>query len=258
MKAREIREHFLQHADWVDRDRTVDTFKHGDPEVEVRSAAVMWMLTNEAVERVRELGANLVVAHEPTFFGHFDDAEEVKDDPVYLAKRRRLDEAGLTVLRIHDSWDVWPEIGVGASLARLLGLRLAQERDPVRRCYAVEPTTLEGFARSVRAKLGMDAVSMMGDPGRMVRRVGLAFGMIAGIPSMQAFLAMKPDVILAGELCHWRDVRYLEDAGAALVLTDHAASENPGMKSLAQFLEKQFRIPAHYVEVGSPFRTVTA
>jgi len=109
MKAREIQEFFLSHADWVDRARTVDTFKHGDPNVEVRSVAVTWMLTMETIDKVRNLGANLVVTHEPTFWDHFDDPAQVKDDPLYPAKLRKLDEAGLTVLRLHDSWTPGPK-----------------------------------------------------------------------------------------------------------------------------------------------------
>ena len=122
MKASQIRESIVSRADWVDKAKTVDTFKHGDPEIEVTSAAVTWMLTMDAIDEAERLGVNFVITHEPTFYSHYDDVELVKDDAIYHAKRKRLDEAGLTVLRIHDSWDSWPEIGVGATLAALLEL----------------------------------------------------------------------------------------------------------------------------------------
>lgn len=256
MKAREIREYFRQHADWVNWEKSVDTFKMGDPDVEVESAAVLWMLTLEALDEVKALGADLVVTHEPTFFDHFDDVTQVAADPVYLNKRKALEEAGVTVLRIHDSWDSFPEIGIGASLAKLLDLTEVASAGRNYKCYSMTRRTLDAFAANVCDKLGMDAVGVMGDGSRKVERVGLSFGAIGGIPSMQKFLSMDPDVIVAGELCNWRDIRYLQDARCPLILTDHAASENPGMRSLAQFLTRQFAIKATYVDVPSPFKTL--
>jgi putative NIF3 family GTP cyclohydrolase 1 type 2 len=255
MKAREIREYFMKHAGWVDGSKTVDTFKCGDPEVEVKSAAVMWMLTVEAIREVKRVGANFVITHEPTFYTHVDDVSKVEKDAVYRAKRKLLDEAGLTVLRIHDSWDTWPEIGIGASLARLLDLEEVEARGRVHRTYRMTPRRLDEFARFVRGKLGMDAVGVMGEGDALVERVGLSFGAMGSIENMRTFLSMKPDVIVAGELCNWADVRYLQDSGVALVLTDHAASENPGMRELAKFVTKQFGVPATYVEVGPALRT---
>ncbi len=63
MKAREIREHILRRAHWVDPIKTVDTFKHGDPDVEVKKVAVTWMLTMKAVDEAERAGANVVVTH---------------------------------------------------------------------------------------------------------------------------------------------------------------------------------------------------
>ena len=158
MKAREIREHIVSRAGWVDKAKTVDTFKHGEADVEVTSAAVTWMLTMDAIDEAERLGVNFVITHEPTFYSHHDDVELVKDDAVYHAKRKRLDEVGLTVLRIHDSWDPWPEIGIGATLASLLELTRLETGDRNRKIYGTkEPTSLDAFAAFVREKLGMDA-----------------------------------------------------------------------------------------------------
>ena len=133
MKARELRDYFISHADWLNPADTVDTFKHGDPDVEVRSVAVTWMLTLNAIDKVRSLGANLVVTHEPTFWDHFDNPDLVKNDPLYAAKLRKLDQAGLTVLRLHDTWDTWPKIGIGPSLASTLDLTEIEGSDRYRK-----------------------------------------------------------------------------------------------------------------------------
>ena len=257
MKARDIREYFLSGADRVDPEHTVDTFKHGDGEIEVESVGVTWMLTMDAIDEAERLGVNFVITHEPTFYTHYDDVEEVKDDPMYQAKRRRLDEVGLTVLRLHDCWDHWPEIGIGPSLAKLLELTLVETGDRNPRIYGTRaPTTLDAFAREVREKLGMDAVQVMGDADAKVERVGLAFGMSGGLVRLRGYVAMKTDVIVAGELIHWQDIRYLQDNKCPLILTDHAASENPGMRSLAEFVQEQFGVPTHFIETGPALRTL--
>ena len=257
MRAREIREYFLSRADRVDPEHTVDTFKHGDPETEVGGVGVTWMLTMDAIDEAERLGVNFFITHEPTFYTHYDDVEEVKDDPMYQAKRKRLDEAGLTVLRLHDCWDHWPEIGIGPTLAKLLGLTLLERGEGNVKVYgAATPTTLDAFARLVREKLGMDAVQVMGPADAQVERVGLAFGMSGGLVRLRGYVAMKTDVIVAGELIHWQDIRYLQDNKCPLILTDHAASENPGMRSLAEFVQEQFGVPTHFIETGPPFRTL--
>lgn len=43
MQAIELVAHMRQMGTWVDWDQTVDTFKAGDPQTEVRGIAVSWM-----------------------------------------------------------------------------------------------------------------------------------------------------------------------------------------------------------------------
>ena len=83
MKASEIRETIIRRARWVNRKTTVDTFKHGDPDVEVTGAVVTWMLTMDVIDEAERMGVNLVVTHEPTFYSHRDEIAPVKRDPVY-------------------------------------------------------------------------------------------------------------------------------------------------------------------------------
>jgi putative NIF3 family GTP cyclohydrolase 1 type 2 len=256
MRASEIREYFISRSDRVNPETTVDTFKCGDPEVEVQSVGVTWMLTMGAIDEARRLGVNFVITHEPIFYTHRDETAEVADDPAYLAKAERLEEASLTVLRLHDCWDWWPEIGVCASLATLLELALVDEGPHHTKVFAVHhPAALDDFAAFVRDRLSMDAVQVMGDGAKRVERVGLCFGMSGGLPRLRAYCAQSIDCIVAGELINWQDVRYLQDNRMPLVLTDHAASENPGMRSLAEFVRGAFGVEAHFIETGPALRT---
>ncbi len=68
--------------------------------------------------------------------------------------------------------------------------------------------------------------------------------------------AGEADVVVVGEMCHWCDVRFMQDNNVPIIMTDHAASENPGMRSLAKLVERELRIPTHFIEVGCPLRTI--
>ncbi len=52
-----------------------------------------------------------------------DYAESIRNDnaPIIGAKKRRfIEENGLGILRLHDTWDLWPGVGITSSRARSL------------------------------------------------------------------------------------------------------------------------------------------
>jgi len=51
-------------------DQTVDTFKAGDPDGPVTGVAVTMMATLDVLQRAAAAGHNLVITHEPRFYGH--------------------------------------------------------------------------------------------------------------------------------------------------------------------------------------------
>jgi len=58
---------------WVDWSKSVDTFKAGSPATEVKGIGVAWMSYTHALKKALELGCNLFVTHEPTYFNHRDN-----------------------------------------------------------------------------------------------------------------------------------------------------------------------------------------
>jgi len=70
MNTNDLRRHLLSRVAWVDQSRTVDTVKAGDPDRPVRTAAVGWIASIENLRRAVELGCDLFVTHEPTFWQH--------------------------------------------------------------------------------------------------------------------------------------------------------------------------------------------
>jgi len=244
MNANDILEHLLSRSPGVNRDTTVDTIKAGDPNREITTVGVGWIACIENLRAAVDLGCELFITHEPTFWEHTPKEERFRTIEPGLSKQQFLDESGLVVLRCHDVWDYWPEIGIAESWWTLLGLTdpvaLTPRRDHA--LYAIEPTTLRELARSVAEKiapLGEDSVSVSGDPERIVSRLGIGVG--AGGPGKD-MIDEGADVLLVsydGEL-YWNTRSRLIELGAAIICIEHGTSEMPGMVNLAKYLKEQF------------------
>ena len=92
MKANDFREHCRQVAYWVDWDKTVDQFMHGDPEAEVRGIAVTWRPQcppargGLAGPELRHFPRRCLL---PPLRGHFSE------DQHHAAKHALMDELGI-------------------------------------------------------------------------------------------------------------------------------------------------------------------
>lgn len=250
---REIHEHFLSKAPWVDPADTVDTVKAGDPDREVKTVAVGWMSTIYDLTKAVELGCDLFITHEPTFWEHAAPEKENRSGPGGIEKTRLLEESGLVVLRCHDAWDNWKDIGIRDSWAAGLGLfdPIAFSDDNWCAMYEVPETTLREFARQVAARvkpIGQDSVQMLGDPDMKVSRPSLGVGC----------LTPKMDMIEKGSDCligtydgHWEYWRMRErfvECGAGVISVEHGTTEYWGMENCAGYVRQTWPdLDVHYL-----------
>ncbi len=248
---------------WMDLDRTVDTFKAGDPEAEVTGIAVSWMSTRFALARAVALGANVFITHEPTYYNHHDDPQSplfglqgVRD------KRRAVQESGLTIIRCHDLWDQVPGMGIPDAWGAALGLGDAVAGEGYYRVYDVAGRTAGDVAQQVAARTagyGQEAVQLIGDPGQPVTRVVLGTGAIT--PLLQYVSDFDPDLAICTDdgFTYWQDGAYALDAGLPVIVVNHATSEEPGMQRLAEHLRQRFPdVPVHFLPRGCLYRLVTS
>ncbi len=109
---------------WVNPEKTVDTFKSGNPEAEVSGIAVSWMSTMAALRQALALDCNVFITHEPTYYNHLDNQDPrdlVWALPGVREKRDFIAAHDLIVLRCHDLWDQIPGIGIPDAWGRLWG-----------------------------------------------------------------------------------------------------------------------------------------
>ncbi len=263
MNTNDIREHLLARAPWVDRDHTVDTVKAGDPSREVGTIGVGWIASMDNLEQAHELGCQLFITHEPTFWEHAAPEQRYRDLPPGREKQRFLDETGMVVLRVHDIWDRWPGIGIRDAWAEGLGLskKVAEDDAGWHAVYAIEGTTLLAFARHVAGKvavLGQDSVQVMGNRQKRVSRPAIGVGCVG--PDLDMIQAGADVMIVCFDgASYWQARQRFAELGVGVIALEHGTTEMWGIEKLAGYLRETFPpLTVHYLALHARPYTVTS
>jgi len=259
-KVQDVLDYIRCVGTWVDWDRTVDGLIVGSAEAEVREAAVAWIPSLAALREAVRLGCQLFITHEPTFYSHGDELGHMHEWPGADEKKRFIEENGLTVVRIHDTWDRMPEVGIPWSWAAFLGIEgTPSESRPYLNVYPVPETTLEELAGKVAARtalLGEPMVQVVGDPEMVVRRVGIGTGCGCS-PLSYRQMGADAGVVCDDGTAYWRDIQWAADRGLGIIRVNHGTSEEPGVAAMARHLGERFPdVQFHHIGQGCRFRLV--
>ena len=242
---REIREYLLKNSPWVNGDDTVDTVKCGDPDRPVKKAGVAWFPSIWDIRAAIRAGCDLLIVHEPTFWEHSAEEQSWRDRGPGIVKSKELAESGLVILRAHDTWDNWPDIGIRDAWATYLGFtKRLREGSSLRwtAFYEIPETTLRGLAQQIADRvqpLGEDSVQVIGDAQRQVSRPAIGVG--CAVPD-QEMVECGADVLIMcyDGAAYWSSRERLSEMGASIITVEHGTSEMPGLMSLRSHLAGQF------------------
>jgi putative NIF3 family GTP cyclohydrolase 1 type 2 len=260
---KEIHEHFLPGSAWEDPAKTVDTLKAGDPSRQVTKVAVGWMATIYDLHRAVELGCELFITHEPTFWEHAAPELKNRHAPGGAAKTQLLEESGMAVLRCHDAWDKWPEIGIRDAWARGLGLAelVCESDDGWSAMYSIPRTKLRTFAEEILARvkpIGQDNLQVMGDPEMKISRPCIGVGCYT--PGLD-LVAKGGDCLIGnfdGTWYYWEHRERFVECGAAVITVEHGCTEHWGMKNCADYVAVTWpELEVHYLDLYPRPWTVT-
>ena len=260
LTAREVIGRIKSHVNLPWQDQTVDTFKAGDPDTPVTGVAVTMMATFDVIQRAAAAGQNLVITHEPTFYGHEDDvsALEREQDAVYKAKIDFINAHHMVVWRFHDFWHRRAPDGILTGVVKALGWE-SYQKPKESEIFSMPETTLEALAADIRKKLDARTLRVVGDPSMKVSKVSLAPG-FGGFDTNRRLLQRQDvQVEVIGEAHEWEIVEYAADAatakvGKALIVVGHIPSEQAGMDECARWM-KTFvtEVPVAFVPAKQPF-----
>lgn len=186
-------------------------------------------VTERVIDEALEHGANLIVTHHPLMFSPI---QRVTDDTYEGRLIRRLIRENLSLIASHTCLDKAPG-GVNDALAECCALLEVEGEGFVRVGRLPEPMSARELSEYLSAALD-DAVRLMGDPNRMVSRLGLCSG--AGSGEWEEAAALGADGFISGEVKHHHALA-MADAGIACFECGHFATEQPGIFALADALQ---------------------
>jgi putative NIF3 family GTP cyclohydrolase 1 type 2 len=262
LTAKEVHD-YLRSLDggWVEWENTVDTFKSGSPTTEVRGIAVAWMPYRHALETALELRCNLFVTHEPTYFNHRDNDPDIFRLPAAKTKRELIQEEGFVIIRCHDVWDQYPEIGIPSAWGQFLGLGEPIDGSGYYYVYDGEGRTALSLTRQIAshtARLDQPGVQLIGPENKTVKRLVLGTGAITPLFHFIEELSADMAICTDDGFVYWRDGAYAIDAGFPVALVNHPVSEEYAMELLADRLRRKFpQVPVHHIAESCMYKLVT-
>ena len=247
----------------LDRAHTVDRVIAGNPDQEICGVAVCWMPCSKALIEAKELGANVVVTHEPTFYDHFEQRKETVHPRLAeakIVKERLINDLGLTVIRCHDVWDAIDEVGIPFEWAKFLGLRQVHKIAQYMHLYKVEKQQAVEFVHKVASKtasLGQSTVGFYGDSERMIEVVGIGTGCYSDalqLFDLGADLAISVDDITRS----WIVGEYAQDTGNPVIVVNHGVSESCAMEALSVQVQATLNVPVYNLAQGVSYSEIRA
>jgi putative NIF3 family GTP cyclohydrolase 1 type 2 len=270
--ARDVAAHLRSIAEV--EEPSVDRIVIGDPETEVANIGTCWLPYWETCRQAVRDGVNLLIVHEPTFYTHWDLDEKSEDlfaasaagKKAYVKavedKKAWILASKMVVIRCHDVLDKIGGFGIPYAFGRLLGFRSDDivRSQPYYNVYRTEPKPAIEVARAIAQKMAevrQPGVAFYGDKNRVVDSVGLGTGCFC---DPIEFMGLEPGLFVAIDdvVRTWTQTVYARDTGRPLVVVNHGATEEAGVRGLSEFLQKHYaeRQVIHYAQ-GCGYEWVT-
>ena len=203
----------------------------------------------EFLEKAADWGADGVLVHH----GWFWRGEPAEVTGMKHARLAFLIKHDMPLIAYHLPLDAHPESGNNAELGRLLGLRTDAclgEHGFLRVGAPIDGSiTVGAFAQRVERTLGRRPL-LIGDPNRMVRRIGWCSGAAQGMLAQAA--AAGCELYLSGEIRESTPYEARE-LGCDYLAAGHYATEQFGVQALMRCIEAQFPgTETRFINVDNP------
>jgi putative NIF3 family GTP cyclohydrolase 1 type 2 len=240
------------------RETAVDDFLYGDPDIELANVAVSMMATQEVLEKAVQRGCNLIITHEPVFYNHHNQTQNLLNDPVYRAKEQYLKDNQLCVFHLHDNMHQASLDTIAVGMAKKLGWE-KYRTDESYKSFSMPGMTLAHILQDLEANLEPTAIRYIGDRDAEYENVVVSWGFMMMENGVRLINRHESCVLIAGETHEWEFVEYVQDAKQmgfrkAFITTGHVPSEESGVEFFCGCLQEKF--PAcsiAYIKTNDPF-----
>lgn len=256
----------------IDEETTRDKVLYGNVNHECTGIVTTCWATVEVIKEAHRKNANLIICHEALFWNHGDHQKwlDVAGNKTYLAKKRLLDEYGITVWRNHDYIHSGIPCangeyvdGIFYGLAKKLGWENYIEGHDSFKClhYTVPEMTMGELAKILTEKLGLNGCRVIGSKDTKVKKVRIPFH-IFGDANEFIEEADKDtiDCFLTMECVDFTLTEYVRDSSLlglnkSIIGFGHFNLEEPGMEYMLEWLPNAIGndINISYVQSGDNY-----
>ena len=235
---------------------TVDTLKAGSRDIVVTGIVTAMFATIEVIEKTIVLGANFIIAHEPTFYNHEDATDWINNDEVYKYKAALLKDHNIAVWRNHDYIHSMDPDGVRKAVIDQLGWNKYGNADqPV--FNFDRAITLKALIENLKVKMSIHTLRYIGNLDQLCNKAVLLPGASGRFKQINITSANRADVLICGEVSEWETAEYVRDANAAgkklaLIVLGHIASEEAGSIFMQNWVKAHFHaLKTTFIRTGN-------
>ncbi len=240
--------------------KTVDVIKAGDPQAHVTGIVTTMFATMDVLKKAVAMNCNLIIAHEPLFYNHLDETKQFANDPVFLEKKKLIDDNKLVIWRFHDYIHRIKPDAIDHGMAIKLGWE-KYSPDKEYTSFIIPETSLRKLLVKLKRIFPESAFNVVGNPDMRLSKVAFSAGAPGSSQHIMLLEDQSVDVVLAGEVPQWETYEYVRDAVSqnrkkAIVFLGHITSEEPGMEYCAEWLKGFLKdIPVNFVASGPSYWT---
>ena len=234
-------------------------FLIGNPEREVKKAALALDATGSVIEEAIEKGADMIVTHHPLLF---HPPKSIRADEHLGSRIIKLVENRISLISLHTNFDI------------CIMAELAAEKLGLTKCQVLEVTgegekgaygfgrigllpremTLKELAEETKKQLALDFVTVTGEEEKRVRKAAISTG--SGKSGIDACLEKGVQVLITGDIDHHTAVDALE-MGLCLIDAGHFGTEKMFVEYMAEYFRKEIpEVEAYVSRMEPPFISV--
>lgn len=231
-------------------------FLVGDPEREVKKAALALDATSAVIEEAAAQGADMLVTHHPLIYRPVNNVCAAG----HLGRRLlKLAENGISLIALHTNFDICVMADLAAEkldmancrVLEVMGEREGTEEGLGRMGLLPAEMSLKALAGYVKERLGLDFVTMVGDGDKRVKKVAISTG--SGKSGIGACLENGVEVFITGDIDHHTAVDALE-MGLFLIDAGHFGTEKMFAEAMLEYFNREIpEVEAYIGKMEPPF-----
>lgn len=241
-----------------------DDYKAGDKDAECTGVAIALVPTVDVIKKASEMGCNLLVVHEPTFYSTPDFAgwKSKKPNQIYEEKQKLIQEKQMTIWRDHDHMHAHQPDCIFTGVEKYLGWEDFRVEDdklpPMMYVYDLPEQSVGELAQTLKERIGLNGLRYVGRKEDRIRRVAIVGHLYPNSFGADGFdsqgywheyatdimdvMESGVDAIIPGEIIDWTVLSYVRDAVElgkvkAVLNIGHFNMEELGMKYAADYMK---------------------